>query len=192
MIKWFYTSDYVDKWKASEPKDEDFWPLSTPLVINAHMYSLADKYDVPDLKVLALEKFMKGLVASYKCGKDMVAAAFTLTVDISLPDSDTALYDVFVDAWLLGGRELFADISSTAFEEIIHAAPWLSVALTTRALQGINPTGLRGYFKCGRYESLPHASALTGASVLCKTCKIPISTKGRMTLTSTLEVKRFW
>jgi len=76
-------------------------PRTSPLLIDAGIYSIADKYDIFPLKVLARIKFnnflgsvyVDGFPPSYIVPHDQAFAAAIHTVYTSTPDSDRSLRD---------------------------------------------------------------------------------------------------
>jgi len=67
-------------------------PRTSPLLIDAGIYSIADKYDIFPLKVLARIKF-NNFPPSYIVPHDQAFAAAIHTVYTSTPDSDRSLRD---------------------------------------------------------------------------------------------------
>lgn len=95
MVYYFYNFDYA----CDNTEGEQRRPLGPVLQLkmHIHMYSTADKYDVPGLKALACETF--------KESSDLINTSWTYMVSVthevakvSLPESDTTLRDLLVDA----------------------------------------------------------------------------------------------
>lgn len=178
MIEFFYTSNYDDGSEDSDVESEQF-----PINIDAKMYALADKYDVPVMQALALEKFESALIECHTNRAAMISATETLTRDVELPDTDTKLHDLLVDGWLIaGGPALATTEGAKEFVELTKIAPWLSTALLTRTLTGLS-TGKLHYLyvceKCTRTKkvSWPGLYSTEGSNYpgLCESCysKIP-------------------
>lgn len=79
MLSFLYTSDYQD--------DADD---GRPLLVNAKMYAVGDKYDIPALKTLAKDKFAAGLGPNWDIATflEVLETAYTNT-----PASDRGLRD---------------------------------------------------------------------------------------------------
>jgi hypothetical protein len=86
MVEFFYTSDYTEE---SEEKDTD--TDTTPvLLIHAAMFTLADKYDIEELKVESAKKYSEYL------GKNSNVSDFLLSIPEvynSTPSSARGLRD---------------------------------------------------------------------------------------------------
>lgn len=128
MLRYFYNFDY----EAKEDYSSYMTRYTAP--IHVQMYCIADKYEVPGLRMLALEKFKS--VTSVLCQQWYVLAQATHAVnEAQLPESDTSLRDILVDAWLLSGcAPLAVKYFPTTFTKLMSDAPWLSFALHSRTL----------------------------------------------------------
>ena len=92
MLQFLYTSNYQDNADGGRP-----------LLINANMYSIGDKYNIPTLKTLANEKFSAALSA----GWDIVGFPEVIeTVYTTTPSSDRGLRDCLAPVLLEHKKEL--------------------------------------------------------------------------------------
>jgi len=146
MIKYLYTLGY-DATAQSE---------ISPLGLHARIYTIADKYEVLALKSIALERFRRDVAALCKDGKAMVEATHALDACRPFPICDPSLHDLMVEAWLLGGKCLLANIGESETSSLLSEVAWLSVALANRML------------KSSKSDSLPVSltKLLTGAERL--------------------------
>ncbi|KAL8823987.1 MAG: hypothetical protein Q9191_005384 [Dirinaria sp. TL-2023a] len=92
MLYFLYTSDYQD--------DADG---GRPLLVNAKMYAVGDKYDIPALKTLAKDKFAAGLGPNWDIATflEVLETAYTNT-----PASDRGLRDCLAPVLLEHKNEL--------------------------------------------------------------------------------------
>lgn len=186
IVRFFYNFDYDNTPVQSE---------LTPLALHVRVYCIADKYEVLTLKSIALSKFKNALAASYKDGKAMVDATYALNDYVALPTCDMTLHHLLVEAWILGGQEMFATIDTTEVASLFADAPWLSAALASRLLQGTKQDSLRGHCNkgCSQLTRSDPGSLMAGISVKCSRCGVGDCAKeGRMTIMSHVELKRVW
>ena len=92
MLQFLYTSNYQDNADGGRP-----------LLVNAKMYSIGDKYNIPTLKTLATEKFSAALGASW----DIVGFPEVIeTVYTTTPGSDRGLRDCLAPVLVEHKKEL--------------------------------------------------------------------------------------
>ena len=146
MITYFYTFDYEDSVRIRPlPEIEDPKPATTA-EINAHVYAVADKYDVPALKSLALEKFRA------ECQD--IAAGTTILNEGNIIDASALelrrityttfsqlgpyheLHEIVVWIWLLGGQELWEYFSEEQREQLLSDLPSFALALILQSFKG--------------------------------------------------------
>lgn len=130
MVHYFYNFDYDDSdISHTAPK------MRSSLRIHVQMYSLGDKYDIPGLRTLALEKFKNA--SSVSAGSWSVLAQATYEINkAKLPECDTSFRDLMVNAWLLTGCA--TEISKKhpkGFASLMSSAPWLSLGIHRHTLQ---------------------------------------------------------
>ena len=91
MIRYLYRLDYHDQACASDVKDSV--TAGSPLVINACIYALADKYEIPELKEVAKQKTMAAMETEWKkeCFLDAIHLVWATT-----PSSDRGLRDCYI------------------------------------------------------------------------------------------------
>lgn len=92
MLHFFYTSGYQDDLEGARP-----------LLVNAHMYAIGDKYRIEALKGLAEEKFLQALDAGWDIVSfpEVIVTVYTTT----LP-SDRGLRDCLMPVLVKHKREL--------------------------------------------------------------------------------------
>lgn len=92
MLRFLYTSNYLDNAEGSRP-----------LLVDAKVYAMADKYDISDLKHLAQEKFAAALNAGWDIVSfpDVVETVYTTTLA-----SDRGLRDNLAPVFLEHKAEL--------------------------------------------------------------------------------------
>lgn len=192
MVYYFYNFDYA----CDNTEGEQKRPLGPVLQLKMHipMYSTADKYDVPGLKALACEKFKESLGLINTSWTYMVSVTHEVA-KVNLPESDTTLRDLLVDAWLLGGtREggLFALLLSKhpeGFETLMKAAPWLSLAVHKRTLPSLRFSHVARQANC---EKCKNGVFFTQGNdtATCRTCKGELPLKAYNVLPSEVLVAR--
>ncbi|KAK4615373.1 hypothetical protein CLAFUW4_10485 [Fulvia fulva] len=91
MVESFHTGDPCD----ALGEDSSF---RCSQVLAAHVYATAEKYQVPDLKELALEKSKEAADPDNKL--DMAIAARLVYEDILLPEHDGKLHGATLDLWI--------------------------------------------------------------------------------------------
>lgn len=141
MVKFFYTFDYAmpDKSEASH------------LDLHTRVYTIADRYEVLDLKAMAMQRFRKGLRC--KNGQAMIQAARVLEEIMPLPICDTTLHDLVIRGLDWGGEALFADIGETGVSSLFKEISWLSAALATRVVSILRTESLCGHLTNGSTQS---------------------------------------
>jgi hypothetical protein len=182
MVKFFYTIDYDNTPANSE--------LSL-LGLHAHVYTIADKYQVLVLKSIALAKFKGALATSYKDGKAMVEAAHALTQCIPFPSCDPTLHDLMSEAWLHGGDELFANVGEAEIALLFAEVGWLSVTLASRMLKTSKSDSLRGrcITGCTQLTRMESGTVMAGVTAKCSRCS---GKSGNMSKVSYVEMKSVW
>ncbi|KAF7188230.1 hypothetical protein HII31_10515 [Pseudocercospora fuligena] len=111
MIEFFYKFDYSsDIPKAEETTqevktdpEEEFATqnIETELELHAWMYAIADKYEISDLKKLALAKFRADLRTQKRTRAEFELAITLIYSVLPLPESDFTLRQEVVDEWIL-------------------------------------------------------------------------------------------
>ena len=177
MVYYFYNFDYYNGIDSTKPTEAKPWPA---LSVHIQMYSIADKYDVPGLRKLALEKF-KALISR----PDVIRADFSRILKnatyainkLQLPESNTALRDLLVDAWLLSGSaRQFVTQEPKGFATLMTSAPWLSLALHSRALPSLQFSHVVKQASCEKCKTPAFFTQETGF-VNCKKCKAALPIK---------------
>jgi hypothetical protein len=83
MITFFYTFDFDDIKADPKPKIKSGRP-ACEIQMNAHVYAIADKYQIDELKDLALEKFKTPV--NLDNGMALLGATWTMYKNIKIPD----------------------------------------------------------------------------------------------------------
>ena len=122
MVEFFYTGDY-----CHEHKDDSIFRCSEEL--NAYVYATAEKYEVPLLKELALEKFKEAAESGGK--QDMLIATKAVYEDILLPDHDRKLREATLGLWMASGLD---DTDHTFVLSALADSPAFAADLTLRLL----------------------------------------------------------
>jgi len=173
MVYYFYNFDYYncsDSTNVNEPKP---WPA---LFVHIQMYSIADKYDIPGLRALALEKFK-----TFTSGRDVTCGILTNATHainkLQLPEPDTALRDLLVDAWLVSGfARAFVIQQPTSFATLMASAPWLSLGLHSRTLPHLQYSHVAKQARCDECMTPPFFTQGTGF-VKCRKCQADLHIK---------------
>jgi hypothetical protein len=173
MVYYFYNFDYYNGTDSTRPTEAKPWPA---LSIHIQMYSIADKYDVPGLRTLALEKFK-----AFTSGPDVTCGVLTNATHainkLQLPESDTALRDLLVDAWLLSGFARTIIIQQPkSFVTLMTSAPWLSLGLHSRALPTLRFSHVVKQASCDKCKT-PAFFTQGEGFVKCKKCKADLPIK---------------
>ena len=118
MINYLYNLDYADD--PANLTDEDGKDhTASSLEVNVHMFALGDKYDIPDLRKLAISKFEKCTQSSW-AAKDF-AAAMKLTYEKTV----TSVPDGWLRDYII---QLSVDFSGALIKDSAFNAAVLQVA----------------------------------------------------------------
>jgi hypothetical protein len=173
MVYYFYNFDYYNGIDSTKPTEAKPWPA---LSVHIQMYSIADKYDVPGLRTLALEKF-KTLISGPDATCRLLENATHAINKLQLPEPDTALRDLLVDSWLLSGlSRTFIKQQPKSFAALMTSAPWLSLGLHTRALPSLQFSHVVKQASCEKCKTPAFFTQGTGF-VNCKKCKAVLPIK---------------
>jgi len=126
MVNYMYQLDYT-----YEPKAEH---ETSHMMIDVQMYAIADKYDIPGLKRLAILKFRGLTNASWKTPAfpEAIKAIYETT-----PDSDRGLRDVVLKKSVEHSKTLFK--AETGFKEMLQEAPSFASDLAKELSEGRIP-----------------------------------------------------
>jgi len=120
MIHFFYHSEY--------PKSEE--SPRDALILHPKMYAIADKYDIPHLKSLALENFEAIAVANYSLPTFIDAVIF---IYASVPEGDDGLKTIVLDLII---KHLRFD-EEERLDKFFDAAPAVARDLVRRIRYGL-------------------------------------------------------
>ncbi|KAI7343100.1 hypothetical protein KC331_g3578 [Hortaea werneckii] len=146
MIKYFYSFDY-----ATDPSiDARF---ANPLEMHAHVYVVADKYSVEDLKQLACRKFtdlVPEIVPQNLDPTDAIRLIFTATPE----QESNKLRKVATTAWCLLSHQIVDYIGQAAVDQLVRDVPDLAVEMAhqySALIKGrISTDSSSVLCKCGR------------------------------------------
>ena len=114
------------------------------------VYRLADKYEVPDLKALAVKRFRFAASVYYDNGSDLLLALKLLYENTTSVHAD--IRSAAVDAWLCRNRISDGEEDSQAFTKSLTEMPQFAADLATRYAKSYS--GSYGRFQvhcvCGR------------------------------------------
>lgn len=192
MITYFYTFDYDDKVVTDPLPQLRSERPTNELQMNAWVYAIAEKYEAMNLKELALEKFKRS--AKVTDVDLMLGAAWTIYKDIPLPQNDRILHETITDMWLMGGKDLAADVGDETMESYLVMLPEFMTKVYMRLVRGLDG-GVKQYcLQCGRYEVFvaSEVSELSTKGFFCKSCKKSIAVRDTATLSGTVMVKKYW
>ncbi|KAI7016532.1 hypothetical protein KC318_g7529 [Hortaea werneckii] len=146
MIKYFYSFDYA----TDTNTDEHF---ANPLEMHAHVYVVADKYGVEDLKQLACRKFtdlVPEIVPQNLDPTDAIRLIFTATPD----QESNKLRKVATTAWCLLSHQIVEYIGQAAVDQLVRDVPELAVEMAhqySALIKGrISTDSSSVLCKCGR------------------------------------------
>ncbi|GAB1727965.1 hypothetical protein NU195Hw_Modified_72t1 [Hortaea werneckii] len=119
MIKYFYSFDY-----ATDADDDELF--ADPLVMHAHVYVVADKYGVEDLKQLACRKFTDLVPEIVPQNLDPTAAIRLIYT--ATPDQESnKLRKVATTAWCLLSHQIVDYVGQAAVDRLLRDVPDLAV-----------------------------------------------------------------
>ena len=124
MITFFYTFDYDDSMAGDSAVEDGSARPRDHMQMNAYVYALADKYQVANLKSLALEKFKAGADVTAAAG--MISAAKTVFKHFRLPEKDVELKQSMLNLWLLALPDLIAEMDVLSLTTLVAEIPELA------------------------------------------------------------------
>jgi hypothetical protein len=136
LVKFSYTFDY-----DNTPTNTEMSPIG----LHARVYTIADKYEVLALKSIAVARFKQVLIDCFDYAEVMVEATRDLAEFLPPPTCDTTLHDLVVEAWILGGKDLFRDIGEEEVLSLFTEITWLSAAFATRMLAKTKASPICGH-----------------------------------------------
>lgn len=158
--------------------------------LNACVYALAEKYQIDNLKALALEKFKEN--ADIFNRAEMLAATWTVWKGIQLPETDSVLRDIVVHMWAVADADLFNDEEAGAllinfFEDIPEFAATIFWALAFGHKNGQIKLVCA---KCKKVDSVPGKTAFFSV-FKCKGCE-SLECEDVFTMYGHVRVEKFW
>lgn len=131
MVDWFYNFDYIDVPNSAETTDSgvEKWALE----VHSTMFTLADKYDIPNLKAYALARAQR---VSTRCCADKWLArrsqnmlAGTLHAFQNAPPTDDRLCKALLAGWVANDKRLLRHTDKEALESAMAETPNFASAL---------------------------------------------------------------
>lgn len=174
MIHFFYAFDYNDDMPAAEPMPgpKDAEP-ATKLQMDAHMYAIAEKYEIPALKELAFQKFKAAgaVLQAHQPGasSQLQHGTYTVFKHISLPANDRKLKGVIVGMWVIGGYELLKQLSADAWTDLFNDLPEFAMLWTRRLMRGHTGQITQICKSCRKSEAFPRNTVAT-VDFKCGSC----------------------
>lgn len=138
MVDYFYTFDYPDPLSAVPAPDAATTTTARPrnaFEAHSHVFTLADKYDVPGLCELAYAKFiaaMKPTLGYTHTFCSELAANLLLAIPhvyANAPPQDDRLRKAVLAPWKADSLKLLKYVDAVALEEVVRAEPGFAVEL---------------------------------------------------------------
>lgn len=128
MVEWFYTCDYV-----LSPPTANTSVSKWTLEVNASMFTLADKYDIPNLKTYALAR-VQHYLANYPPDRSLDrhsqnVLAGTLHAFKNAPPTDDRLCKALVAGWVANDKALLRHTDKEDLESAMAETPEFASAL---------------------------------------------------------------
>jgi len=172
---------------------EDRRPI-TAMQMNVHMFAIADKYEVPDLKTLALEKFKKAACDIHDTENAMATiqrAIYTVFRHVSVPDLE--IYDfkiVLATLWTLGGPLFIDGLPEDELTQFIGDVPEWGTFLLRSMMSDLRGDIRQACDRCGQDESVDRM-LVTRKRFKCRSCK-SLKARGVAYDSSRLVMEPFW
>lgn len=115
------------------------------LEVNATVYALAEKYECPDLKTMAIKKF--GYAAKEMIIDREVLETIRIVYD-STPSSDRGLRDICVTLWTIAGAQMVAENERATFQKFIEEVPGFAVDIAMRFASTMGKAQIREACSC--------------------------------------------
>lgn len=190
MIEFFYTFNYNDKMPESSDGSKPLKTNGRPVIqsqMNAHVYALAEKYQIEELKALALEKFRETNPSSRAL---VLGATWTVYKDIELPNDDRALKDAVTEMWIVGSPDWWDTDGPGDVESFFREMPFFGAFIFRQFSKGFKGATVRlTCSKCNRKENVLRAKALD-RDFKCKGCG-ETEPEGYATIQGHVQVQSF-
>lgn len=200
MIQYFYKLDYEDLEGTPETQEKDAaqgtlkWTKEPHFGMqrNAHVYAVADKYEVPGLKALALSKFKQQAARIQSAHSRILMTARTVYKEILLPPGDDQLRSVLVDSWILRAGEASADEEWRKRVRVYYRnIPEFAIDVNMRLLTGFQN---RMWVVCPRCKKRAEVEQKPGATrpdcLLCRGGYCPKDDEAA--ILNNVVIKKFW
>jgi hypothetical protein len=189
MITYFYTFDYDDAVTTDPLPELVSGSLANNMQMNAWMFATADKYEIPHLKALALEKFKQH--ADVTNADQMLGTAWTVFNDISIPEGEQELYWATYHMWLLGGADLVRNIGVESMAAWFTMNPDFMSKIFVRVMGGMTDGTVKQYCaKCNRWEQCQRSEVMT-KKFACSKC-FCTEAKDIVHLPSMVTMEKYW
>ncbi|GIZ49716.1 hypothetical protein CKM354_001274300 [Cercospora kikuchii] len=168
MIEYCYKFDYSDTLSTLVPGDcpadidadgnivESIHTSSiikSSIQLHAHVYAIAEKYEVSDLKGFAQTRFREELAANMDSITVIAAGIRAVYQQIELPDSDRALKDLLTIAWIVPGNRRHLQDHAEELRDDFEACPEFLFDTQVLLLQGFSSSKKYPRFFCTECES---------------------------------------
>lgn len=171
MIDYFYGFDYEDA-------HDKITGFSDPLELNAAVYIVAAKYDVPDLKKLAVKHFTRAAPQSaFRHESPVEAVRLALT---GTPHTDRALRDVVLEYWTTFANVLIDGQGSAITRRVVDCVPEFATELLNKSAETqylkFEASCTQVYGGLYRHDSMSANSIKDVLAQNCNVCKEPMAT----------------
>jgi len=166
----------------------------TSIQINAYVYAMADKYEVPDLQALALRKF-KTAACDLNGAEDshllLQRAIYTVFRHVQLSHSDTTLKDILVSLWTIGGSELNKRIGPEGITELVGEVPEFAQYVFSKIFKDADGTIAETCSLCGDATYFER-SEITKKPFWCTLCDKSEPEEQAYADCTSHDIVRFW
>lgn len=160
-----YRSDLISRIVSDDVSKPPYAALRSALEAHAFVYTLADKYDIRNLKVLAKEKFRDE--AFYCTGSLETLHVFLKIVPFVYEHTapgETGLRSCIVEAWREKASWINANLGDQNLRDLIERLPDLGTDLFTAMVDGHQPPSKRGGWRARR-RGQPTGTSMRGGLV---------------------------
>ncbi|KAJ8610781.1 hypothetical protein MRB53_038332 [Persea americana] len=180
MLQYFYSFDY-------ETTDANIAHFGGELCLHAVMYSIADKYQAPDLKVTAAKKFSSCIPPAMSRKEDAVEV--TKLVYTSTPSGDRTLRDMILHLWFLLGSDIIARHGQSQTHEMLRTVPDFTTELAMKSILSTGNTIVECQCECNEtYSCWNRRDVFT---VRCSKCKRTVTAHTALSMRPRLILTHF-
>jgi hypothetical protein len=181
LVDYFYNTDYP----ATNTGMASFGGV---LLLHANMYIVADKYEVLDLKEMAVERFGKAVPAAVK--NESVAPVIEL-VFANTASAQDSMREFLVDVWPILSSFLRELGNDGAVHDLFAKVPEFTAAIALRFTK-LGPTiGEQFALRCDRCSTASAPNAEHVFLGYCRVCRENLMSEV-LKIVQVLKMKRFW